>query len=176
MRLSRSFAATALLATAFAACATPGTSRSTRGLNPMTVERSAESVFDRYQIPVQERMLDREVRSGTFLVEKVWPAALAAERLYCGVDTEGNPFDRVADVEMSIRLDIRTSRISLSGEGQRVKEGEEGVPCRLKREFAQELLAAVAGVPLEPDGLGGLQGGVGLPGTTPPGTRPPGGL
>lgn len=125
-------------------------SRSSIRADPMTVERQGEAVFTLYQIPVSERAANGRVESGRFVVQDFWGRAVIEDRVYCGLDSEGEPLALGSRVEMSVTLKIayRSSgtRIALGSEGRTLpdSEGQDAAHCRLKTPFVQELLDAVA--------------------------------
>ncbi|NIP79993.1 MAG: hypothetical protein GWM90_12530 [Gemmatimonadetes bacterium] len=133
-------------------CIYPRQGRTVPG-DAMVLESRGAAVFAQYLIPVAERATDRRVRSGWFRADQTWgQAALLAERVYCGRDEDGRPRAEYMPVEMSVtlRLGMRSggTRLSLDSEGRTVagvdSDGEEA-RCRLRAEFAEELLAVIAG-------------------------------
>lgn len=135
---------------------------------PEAVLLRAEDVFRAYNIPVEEvdRALFR-VRSDTFLVRQVWPPDDIQSRVHCGVGAVGTPISRDAEIELQMEASASASRrernsrrtytrvrLESSGEVVGIGGGDDpdvmGEPCRLSREFAQEMLDRIAGTPMEP--------------------------
>jgi hypothetical protein len=154
---------------ALAGCVSLGQSRGGIPADRLALEQRAEVVFAQYQIPLVERMLDGQVRSGDFMVEEVWDGATAAGRVSCEGDSEGNALANVARIRMSVMLRASDGRVVLTSEGRtmEVPEGGRSVRCRLSEPFVDEILTAVAGYN---DETGPGRPGLGsIP-------RPPGGL
>ena len=118
-------------------------------LNPNDAERSMESAFASFQIPVLERSPDGRVRSGTFDPERVW-GSLALDRVSCGADESVDGRLHEVPDEFEIVATIRTrhqagTRVDLDGFGHILSEEGKKIPCKLRENFAHSILAAMPG-------------------------------
>lgn len=122
---------------------------------PRDVVQFAEDVFGMYQIPVPPHVPDsRRLESGEFVVEGSWGGEPVDARVDCGTGEDGMPRALRGPVTMTIALTAHSRPIRMPGmsvpvEGSLVEiDGrgilQDGVRCRLTRQFATAILCAVA--------------------------------
>lgn len=153
--------------------------RATSVLPPSEVLLNAEFVFEANEIPVEDASPARyDVRSGAFLVGRIWAGEPAELRVDCGVDLAGDPIARGGGIELNVEVDVGPPRASTSPGTRRTRVTLEswgevvggidasnleyvGTRCRLARDFAEELVQQIArarsGLPgvIEPSGRPG---------------------
>jgi hypothetical protein len=140
-----------------------------QGAEPNQVERQLERIFETYAIPVRDRTMDGRVESGPFMVGPRWAGAPVEDRVDCGWRTDGGPRAQGQTIRLQVAARIghgrrrpgmapsptganltrAGTRVTLDSFG-RISGGtaeESRLPCTLKPEIVQEILAALTQAP-----------------------------
>jgi hypothetical protein len=130
--------------------------RSTEVLKPpRDVIQIGQDVFAMYQIPVRPHgPASRRLESGEFVVEGSWGGEAVDARVDCGTGQDGMPRALRGPVTLTIELTANSRAVRMPGmsapvEGSLVEIAargilDDGVRCRLTRQFATAILCAVA--------------------------------